>query len=397
MKFFIPILILLFSFFQAAFGIEAENTVSYINLNNKAFYDIEIILTKEDKILLPFKQLSEIFEVKTKVNHLTKEIDFETNEGKIGKITQNSIIFDNKTISKNKNRYLKKGLMDDIRDEIFCSEKDLSIIFNSEIKTDKNDLSIIANTKRDLILLRAKEEFFDDNKTKKVQAYKNVLAPKENKKIEFSSISLNNSTISDTVSQYLINGTEKNLFFNNNTQLVLKGRAFDGDLSLDMNTYNYKGELFSFGGLGFKYKKNYKGKEIELGRTRGIQDEEYTIGNQMLGVQLSNYEFKPKSYRELKGYVGKDSLVKVFADDKEEATLSTYDGYYTLSDLFLNKPPTKIRLEELFADGKTKTIFEKNTKKIKTTLKKINQDTLFWGVLQGITINCSIQTAIFMK
>lgn len=376
-----PILFLLFSFFQTAFAIEVENTVSYINLNDKAFYDIEIILTKEDKILLPFKQLSEIFEVKTKVNHTTKEIDFETNDGKIGKVSKNSIVFNNKTISKNKNYYLKKGLMDDIRDEIFCSEKDLSIIFNSEIKTDKNDLSIIANTKRDLILLRAKEEFFDDNKTKKVQAYKNVLAPKENKKIEFSSISLNNSTISDTVSQYLINGTEKNLFFNNNTQLVLKGRAFDGDLSLDMNTYNYKGELFSFGGLGFKYKKNYKGKEIELGRTRGIQDEEYTIGNQMLGVQLSNYEFKPKSYRELKGYVAKDSLVKVFVDDKEETTLSTYDGYYSLSDLFLNKPPTKIRLEELFADGKTKTIFEKKYKKDKNHLeKKQSRYTILGGV-----------------
>lgn len=43
--------------------------------------------------------------------------------------------------------------------------------------------------------------------------------------------------MSDRVSQYLINGTSKNNFFNNNTQVVLKGKAYNGDLSIDMNTY----------------------------------------------------------------------------------------------------------------------------------------------------------------
>ena len=223
-----------------------QNMITYINLNEKALYDVEIVLTKDEKILLPFKQLSEIFEVKAKTNHSTKEIDFETNEGIIGKIGKDYIIFDDKKISSNKNLYQKQGLMDDIKDEIFCNAKDLSVIFDSEIKADKNDLSIIANTKRDLILLKGIEIKNNEDETKAIKAYKNILAPEKNKKIQFDSISFNNNTMSDTVSQYLISGASKNMFFNNNTQVVLKGKAYNGDLSIDMNTYNYKGELFSF-------------------------------------------------------------------------------------------------------------------------------------------------------
>ena len=303
-------------FIQPVFAAQQnQNMITYINLNEKALYDVEIVLTKDEKILLPFKQLSEIFEVKVKTNHATKEIDFETSEGITGKIGKDYIIFDNKKISTNKNLYQKQGLMDDIKDEIFCNAKDLSQIFNSEIKTDKNDLSIIANTKRDLILLKGIEKEDSVNDTKKIKAYKNILAPKKNKRIQFDSISFNNNTMSDTVSQYLIRGTSQNMFFNNNTQVVLKGKAYNGDLSIDMNTYNYKGELFSFGGLGFKYKNKLKNFEYELGRVRGIMDETYTIGNQMLGFQISNYEFKPKTYRELSGQVANDSLVKVWAEN----------------------------------------------------------------------------------
>ena len=111
--------------------------MTYINLNDKALYDVEIILTNEDKILLPFKQLSEIFEVKVKTNHSTKEIEFETNDGKVGRVGKDYIVFNNKKISSRNNIYQKQGLMDEIKDEIFCDAKDLSVIFDSEIKSDK--------------------------------------------------------------------------------------------------------------------------------------------------------------------------------------------------------------------------------------------------------------------
>ncbi len=368
--------------FQPVFALQQnQNIITYINLNEKAFYDVEIILTQGDKILLPFKQLSEIFEVKVKTNHATKEIEFETNDGRLGKVGKNYIIFNNKQISNQKNLYQKQGLMDEIKDEIFCDAKDLSIIFDSDIKTDKNDLSIKANTQRDLILLRGAAIGNEEEETKKIKAYKNILSPEKNKKIQFDSISLNNNTMSDTISQYLVSGTSKNMFFNNNTQIVLKGKAYNGDLSIDMNTYNYKGELFSFGGLGFKYKNKLKNLEYELGRVRGIKDERYTIGNQMLGFQISNYEFKPKTYRELNGQVADDSLVKVYADGKEETILSTYDGYYSLNNLYLNKEPKSIKLEELKSDGTCNTIYEIKYPKYKNMPEeKQKKYTIFGGV-----------------
>ena len=369
-------------FVQPVFAAQQnQNLITYINLNDKAYYDVEIILTSEEKILLPFKQLSEIFEVKVKTNHATKEIEFETNDGKTGKISNNYIVFNNQKISSHKNIYQKQGLMDDIKDKFFCNPKDLNIIFDSEIKADKNDLSILANTKRDLILLRGAEIDKNEDNTTKIKAYKNILVPEKNKKIQFDSISLNNNTMSDTISQYLVSGTSNNMFFNNNTQVILKGKAFNGDLSIDMNTYNYKGESFSFGGLGFNYKNKFKNLEYELGRVRGIKDETYTIGNQMLGFQLSNYEFKPKTYRELNGQVADDSLVKVYVDGNEKTTLSTYNGYFSLNDLYLNSEPKTIKLEEIKSDGTTETIYEKKYPKYKN-MPEENQKkyTIFGGV-----------------
>lgn len=357
-----------------------ETIISYINLNNTGFYDIEIMLTKEDKILLPFKQMAEIFEVKVKTNHATKEIDFETSDGKKGRIGLHYIKFDGKNISSKKNLYIKSGLMEDIKDEIYCDENDLSLIFESEIQTDKNDLSIIANTTRNLELLKASVQEADCS-LPKIRAYSNVLKPDKERKFQFESVSVNNNTMSDTISQYFINGTQKNVFFNNNSQVILKGKAYGGDLNLDLNTYNYKGELFSFGGLGFKYYKNHKGYDYELGRIRGIREDNYTIGNQMLGAQISNYEFKPKQYRELNGYVAKDSLVKVYINGEENSTLSTYDGYYSLANLYLNENPKSIKLEELKADGTTEIIYEKTYPKyLNMPSEKQKKYSVFGGV-----------------
>lgn len=367
-------------FIQPCFAVQKDETIiSYINLNNTGFYDIEILLTKNEKILLPFKQMSEIFEVEVKTNHATKEIEFKTKDGKMGKVGLNFIKLDGKNISSKKNIYIKSGLMDDIKDEIYCDEKDLSIIFDSSITTDKNDLSIIANTKRDLILLRT-ENYDETEDNKKLKTYKNVISPDKEKKLFFESVTLNNNTMSDSVSQYFLQGSTKNLFFNNNTQVVLKGRAYGGDMKVDLNTYNYKGELFSFGGLGFNYHNNYKGLDYEIGRVRGIKEENYTIGNQMLGIQLSNYDTIQKSYRDINGYVAKDSLVKVYVNNKEYTILSTYDGYYSLHNLYLDTQPQNIRLEELKADGSTTTIYEKQYPKYKNMpAKKEKKYTLFSG------------------
>ncbi len=345
---------------QPCFAVPKDETIiSYINLNNAAYYDIEILLTTNEKMLLPFKQLSEIFEVKVKTNHASKEIDFETSDGKKGRVGLDYIELNGKKVSSRKNIYLKKGMMEDIKDEIYCNDEDLSIIFGSKLKANREDLSITAETERELSLLANLSQKDDENKDKpKFKAYTNVLSPEKISKVSFDSVSVSNNTMSDSIAQYLLNNSQKNIMFNNNTQVVLKGRAFDGDLTADMNTYNYKGELFSFGGLGFNYHKSHKNFDYEVGKTRGIKDEVYSIGNQMLGAQVSNYKTKKTTYRDISGHVAKDSLVKVYVDNEEFTTLSTYDGYYSMNNVFLNIKPKSLRLEEVKSDGTTKVIYE---------------------------------------
>ena len=327
-----------------------------MGVNNSDFYDIELLLTESGKIFIPFKQISELFEIKPVTNHSTHDITFEY-QNKKGKISVNEIIFDGKNISKKKNFYIKKGLMADVKDEIFCSAKDLEKIFGTKIETDEDNLSISIYLENkpsngEPPKITHQEEF-------KVRAFQNVYSPNENKKLELNSFGLNNNTLSDSISQYMMGQSQKNLFFNNNTQILLGGKAYGGDYTIDMDTYNYKGELFSFGGLGVNYKNKFKNFEYEIGKPKGILEKNYNVGTQLLGVQIRNYDSEKENYRDIKGYVDKTSLVKVFFDDEEAKTLSTYDGYYSFDEIFVNQEPKKIKLVELKADNSEEIILEK--------------------------------------
>lgn len=351
----ITILLSLF-FITPVFAKNFETTVSVVAVNNADFYDIELLLTKDGKIYIPFKQISELFEIKPVTNHSTHDITFEY-KNKKGKVSINGIIIDGKTISNKQNFYLKNGLMAEVKGEIFCSAEDLEKIFNTKIETDENNLSIS-------IYLENKTPDVEPSKTFhqeefKIKAFQNVYAPKENKKFELNSISINNNTLSDSISQYMMGQSQKNVFFNNNTQILLNGKVFDGNYAIDMNTYNYKGELFSFGGLGFNYKNKFKNFEYEIGKPKGIIEKDYNIGTQLLGAQVRNYNSKKENYRNLNGYVDKTSLVKVFFDDEEVKTLSTYDGYYSLGEIFVNKEPKKVKIVELKSDDLEEIVLEK--------------------------------------
>lgn len=345
---------LFFIFITPTFAKDFETTVSILGVNNTDFYDIELLLTKDGKIFIPFKQVSELFEIKPLTNHSTHDITFEY-KNKKGKISTKEIVFDGKNISKKQNYYLKKGLMTEVKDEIFCSADDLEKIFGTKIETDEDNLSINVYLENKTIIVSKdtpKEEF-------KIKAFQNVYAPKGNKKFELNSIGINNNTLTDSIAQYMMGQSQKNIFFNNNTQILLSGKAYNGDYTIDMDTYNYKGNLFSFGGFGLNYKNKFKNFEYEIGEPKGIIENNYNAGAQLLGMQIRNYNSKKENYKDLNGYVDKTSLVKVFFDDKEIKTLSTYDGYYSLNEIFVNKEPKKVKIVELKSDNSEQTILEK--------------------------------------
>ena len=355
MRRFLGIVLLVFVLMiTPVFAKDFETTVSTVGVNNTDLYDIELLLTKSGKIFIPFKQICELFEIKPQTNHSTHDIIFEY-ENKKGKVSAKEIVFDGKNISNKQNYYLKKGLMADVKDEIFCSAEDLEKIFNTKIEADEDNLSInVYLDNKTLVVSKenSKEEF-------KIRAFQNVYAPKKNKNFELNSIGLNNNPLSDSISQCMMGQSQKNVFFNNNTQVLLGGKAYGGDYTVDMNTYNYKGELFSFGGFGLNYKNKFKNFEYEIGKPKGILEKNYNVGTQLLGAQIRNYTSKKENYRDINGFVNKTSLVKVFFDDEEIKTLSTYDGYYFLEEIFVNQEPKTIKIVELKSDNSEEIVLKK--------------------------------------
>lgn len=346
-----------------------QTIITYISINDAVFYDIEILVTPSGKIYLPFKQIMEIFEVPFQINHSTKQISFETADKKHGTVSQDLLSIDGKPVFKEKNFFLKKGLIEETKDEYFVSENVLSSILSSEIKSDSANLSVSAKTGLPLSALNLAPEVQPEDE-KPYKAYTQVVVPEKKKIFTLDSIGISNNTTSNSMSQIVANQQSTNMFFNNNTQLSFKGEAFGGDYVLDMNTYNYKGELFSFGGLGLNYKNSFKGINYELGRLTGFPSEDYSSGTNVMGVQLGTVEQKKTAWNDISGYVDSGSVVNVYINDELKKTLSTYNGYYTLQDMYLSEKPKKIMLEELKKDGTKKEILTKVFPKYDNMLSK---------------------------
>ena len=53
-----------------------DSTISYININNKVFEDVELVVSDGAQILVPFKQLANIVEITYSANRVDKVIEF---------------------------------------------------------------------------------------------------------------------------------------------------------------------------------------------------------------------------------------------------------------------------------------------------------------------------------
>lgn len=356
-----------------------ETTITIISVNNQNYYDIEIMQDGSDKILLPTKQIADILQIPLKINHSTKELTFDDI-----KLTKTDVYKNGAKINSRKNVYLQKGMMDDVRDEIFCDEKVLSQIFNTKITVNKSDLSV--TIKDDKLISEAEEENENQPKEeeKTFKVYTDVLVPIKKKKVTLDTIEFDNSTMGDTASQIYQNSKTTNYMFNNNSRISLKGMAYDGDYRVDFTTNNYQQNLFNFGGLSFNYKNELDGMHYELGKVTGFKNDHYQIGTQLIGAQIYDYNPQKTAYRDISGTVDEKSLVNVYVNDEFHSTLSTYKGNYSLNELFLKGEPQKIVLEELKEDGSKKIILTKIYPKYKEEndgiLEKENRKSLFAGI-----------------
>lgn len=339
-----------------------DSTVSYINVNNRAYQDVEIAITDKSEILLPFKQLADLFNIPYTANRVDKHISFKTWDGKEGMITQQGVFVQDAPVSKRKTEFLQQGIMDGVFNEAYITADAASMIFGAKFETNYEDLTLSAQVERDIPLLHTNNAAAEDKGPK---AYQDVVSPKKPGKITLNTVGLRSNLLSDSLTVKGQGYRTLNDTFSGSTQASINGNIYGGKYRIEATEYHYRSDAFMFGGITGAYKNSIKDKETgkeklwyELGKVKGRTDVDASIGTNIFGAQIWNYDYEKERPEKINGYVKPTSLVRLTVNDLEPVTLSTYAGYYTLKDVQLPNPVKSIKLEEVNEDGSVEIIRE---------------------------------------
>ncbi len=336
-----------------------DSTVSYININDLAYQDIEIVINNKNQILLPFKQLADIFVIKYNANRVDKIIGFQTLDGEEGVINQNGIFINDQKISDATPIFIMQGIMDGVFNEAYIPADVASKIFNVKLETDYENLAVNAEVIRDIPAIHNNNILEDDKAPK---AHLDVAIPKKSGKITLKTIGLKSNIMTGNISVKDRMNHYSNDLFNGSTQASINGDLLSGKYRVEATEYHYKSDTFMFGGISATYRNKFKNKKddkeyfYELGKVRGISDSDANIGTNIFGAQVWNYDNERPNPHDVCGYVKPTSVVRMTVNDLEPITLSTYAGYYTLRDVQLPNPVKNIKLEEVNEDGSVELI-----------------------------------------
>ena len=340
-----------------------DSTISYISINDMAYQDVEIVLAQNNQILVPFKQLAEIFNIQYTANRVDKIINFKTLDGKDGVVSQRGVFVNDAPISKTPTVFLQQGIMDGVFNEAYITPDTASKIFGAKIDANFNDLTIIANVERDIPILHSSNVITAEDKGPK--AHQDVVCPKPQGKITLNKIGLRSNIQNDNLRIRGQNYDSINGTLSGSTQASINGNFFGGKYRVEATEYHYRSDAFMFGGLSAAYKNSIKDKETgkdkyfyELGKVRGVNDVDSSLGTNIFGAQIWNYDYEKTPPQQLNGYVKPTSLVRLTVNDLEPTLLNTYAGYYTLKDVQLPNPVKNIKLEEVNEDGTIELIKE---------------------------------------
>lgn len=341
-----------------------DSTISYITINGMAYQDVEIVLTEQAKILVPFKQLSDLFNIQYTANRVDKFIGFKTFDGKDGVINPNGVFVQDMPISKQKTVFITQGIMDGVFNEAYITPEAASAIMGVKLDSDYANLTISAEVTRDIPLLHNLDNVLAAE-DQGPHAYQDVVAPKKPGKITLNTIGLRSNLLNDNLAVKGTNYRTTNNTFSGSTQASLNGNILGGKYRVEATEYHYRSDAFMFGGLTGSYMNSIKDKETgkekyfyELGKVTGRSDVDASIGTNIMGAQVWNYNYRKERPENLNGYVKPTSLVRLTVNDLEPVTLSTYAGYYTLKDVQLPNPVKSIKLEEINEDGTVELIKE---------------------------------------
>ena len=332
-----------------------DSTISYVAINDKVYEDIELVVSDGAEILVPFKQLADIFEIHYSANRVDKLINFTTYDGINGVINNRGVFINDQLYQNRIPVFIQQGIMDNIINEAYIKASVAERIFGIKLTTDYSNITISAHVDRDLRILRTAKSLIEDENAPK--AHQDVIAPKKNGVISLNKIGLHNNLINDNMSSSGVNYRSTNSTVSGNTRATISGNAFSGKYRLESNMYHYDNNAFMFGGFtgtymnSFMYPKDGKKYFYEIGRVKGRRDVDAAIGTNIFGAQVWNYDYDKTPARQINGYVKPSSLVRVTINDNEPVTLSTYAGYYTLSDMNISGKVEKVKIEEINEDG----------------------------------------------
>ena len=338
-----------------------DSTISYISINNRVYEDIELMVSDGAEILVPFKQLADIFEIHYSANRVDKVIHFTTFDGLNGVINNTGVFINDQITQKRTPVFLQQGIMDNVMNEAFIQAPIAERIMGIKLVTDYSSITVSAEVDRDLRVLHTSQTISEDKGPK---AHPDVVMPKKAGKITLNRIGIHNNMINDNMSTKWQNYKSINDTVSGNTSMRITGDIFGGKYKAEANMFHYRQEAFMFGGVTATYMNNFTNKKngekyyYELGRVKGRSDVDATIGTNIFGAQIWNYDYDRVHPSELSGYVKPTSMVRVTVNDAEPVLLSTYAGYYSLKDMPLPKGIQTIKIEEINEDGSVEVIKE---------------------------------------
>lgn len=340
-----------------------DSTISYITINNKVYEDVELMITDGAEILVPFKQLADLFDIHYTADRVNKVINFTTYDGLNGVINNKGVFINDQITQKRIPIFLNQGIMDNVFNEAFIQASTAEKIMGIKLTTDYSSLTISAEVGRDVHVLHTSKNSIDDDKSPK--AHPDVVTPKKNGIISLNTIGLHNNMINDNMSTKGVNYHNINDTISGNTAISIGGNAFGGKYRAEANMFHYRQEAFMFGGLTATYMNSIKDKETgkdkyyyELGRVKGRSDVDAQIGTNIFGAQIWNYDYDRTPAYKLSGYVKPTSIVRVSINGAEPVPLNTYAGYWSLSEMNLPSKIQSVKVEEVNEDGSVELVQE---------------------------------------
>ena len=214
-----------------------DSAISYVSINDKVYYDIELMITDKAEILVPFKQLADLFEIQYSANRVDKMIQFKTYDGQDGMVNLNGVFINDKTVQKKAPVFLAQGIMDNVINEAFIQASTAELIFGTTFIADYSTITLSANTTRNIQALKSGGDYADD---KAPMAHQDVIIPKPNRKISLNRVGVRSNMINTDMKTKWQHYSTTSDIFSGSTHATIGGEIYGGKYRIESTKRSLK-------------------------------------------------------------------------------------------------------------------------------------------------------------